>query len=49
MLKYEKGEYKEMTAEEIAAIQRQEEVPQEQTLEERLALLEALLAEKGAK
>lgn len=46
MRKYENGEYKDMTAEEIAIILQQEEV--QPSLEERLAMLEALLAEKGA-
>ena len=46
MLKYENGEYKEMTAEEIDALQQEEAQP---TLEERLAQLEALLSEKGVK
>jgi len=43
MRKYENGEYKDMTAEEIVALQQEESQP---TLEERLAALEALLAEK---
>ena len=47
MLKYENGEYKDMTAEEIAAIQQQEE--DQPSLEERLAQLEALIAERGLK
>lgn len=47
MLKYENGEYKEMTAEEIAVIQQQEE--EQPSLEERLAQLESLLAERGLK
>ena len=42
MRKYENGEYKDMTAEEIAIIQQQEDV--QPSLEERLAQLEALLA-----
>jgi hypothetical protein len=45
MLKYENGEYKDMTAEEIAALQQEDVQP---SLEERLAMLEALLAERGA-
>lgn len=45
MLKYQDGKYLEMTAEEIAAIQQQEDV--QPSLEERFAMLEALLAEKG--
>ena len=49
MRKYENGEYKDMTAEEIAIIQQQEDVQPEQTLEERLAQLEALFAERGLK
>ena len=43
MLKYENGECKEMTAEEVAALQQEESQP---ALEERLAQLEALM--KGA-
>ena len=45
MLKYDNGEYKEMTAEEIAALQQEQAQP---SLEERLAQLEALLSKKGA-
>ena len=47
MKKYENGEYKEMTAEEIAAIQQQEE--EQPSLEERLEQLEARLSERGLK
>lgn len=43
MKMYENGDYREMTAEEIAALEQEESQP---TLEERLAALEALLAEK---
>lgn len=47
MRKYENGEYKDMTAEEIAVIQQQEE--EQPSLEERLAQFEALIAERGLK
>lgn len=45
----EDGIYRDMTAEEIAIIEQQEEPKAEPSLEERLAQLEALLAEKEAK
>ena len=52
MLKYENGEYKKMTAEEIAALDIQEEPTTEPTMEERLealesAMLEQILNDKG--
>lgn len=47
MRKYENGEYKDMSAEEVAAIQQQEE--EQPSLEERLEQLEALIAERGVK
>ena len=47
MLKYENGQYLEMTPEEIAAIQQQEQEERQPSLEERVALIEALLTEKG--
>lgn len=47
MRKYENGEYKDMTAEEVTVIQQQ--VESQPTVEERLAALEALLAEKEAR
>ena len=46
MKKYVDGKYIEMTLDEIAELQ-QKEQPAEQTLEERLAALEALVAERG--
>lgn len=48
MLKYQDGEYVEMTDEEIEALEGFDE-PAIPTLEERLAQLEALLAERGLK
>ncbi len=48
MRKYENGEYKDMTAEEIAALIHREEPTAQPTMEERLAQLEALLAGKEA-
>lgn len=46
MLKYENGEYKEMTAEEIAELQQQEEQVVVPTLEDRLMALEAVMLEQ---
>lgn len=46
MLKYQDGKYLEMTAEEVADLNQMEEV--QPSLEERIAILEALLAEKEA-
>ena len=45
----ENGVCRDMTAEEIAEFQQQEAQPTEPSLEERLAQLEALLAERGLK
>lgn len=45
MRKYEDGEYKDMTAEEVSALQ-QEALPP--SIEERLLQLEALLSKKEA-
>ncbi len=47
MKRYENGKYIEMTAEEVSALQQQAPQPTNETLEERLAMLEALLAERG--
>ena len=47
MKRYENGRYIEMTADEVASLQLQEAEPAPETLEERLAAVEALLAERG--
>lgn len=47
MKRYENGNYIEMTLAEIADLQQQAAEPNEETLQERLAALEALLAERG--
>lgn len=47
MKKYVDGMYVAMTEEEIASLQQQETPKTEKTIEERLAALEALLAERG--
>lgn len=47
MKRYENGQCIEMTPEEIAELHQQEAQPTEETLAERLAALEALVAERG--
>ena len=47
MQKYVDGMYVDMTEEEIASLQQHETQNTEKTIEERLAALEALLAERG--